>query len=120
MPLYPHLALTENVGEMRVTWKTNEAFSSLLASSSSVATAGINEKEQSRRRKMAVAASAQEVQYARADKGVGERDRVSWTSTPATISSFTKQDLCGAPATSIGYMDVSENCRVFVNTYGVR
>lgn len=63
------------------------------------------------RRRAAAAAAAvagQEVQYAKAsevDAAKGDLDGVAWSSTAARTGSFARGDLCGEPATTVGFAD---------------
>jgi len=77
-PLQLHLALTGQPSEMRVTWKTS----------------GLE----------APAANALlQVQYYAKVSGP-PKDNSSWASSPATSLTFGKEDLCGEPAQSVGFM----------------
>ena len=76
VPLQRHLALTGTPSEMRVTWKTS----------------GLE----------APAAGAQQVQYAKAGQPVGTS--TTWASSPASSLTFGKEDLCGEPAQTLGFL----------------
>jgi hypothetical protein len=77
-PLQLHLALTSKPSEMRVTWKTS----------------GLE----------APAADASlQVQYYAKDSG-SPKDNSNWASSSATSMTFDKEDLCGEPAQSVGFV----------------
>ncbi len=159
LPQGVHLALTDKGDEMRVTWKTPEAFFFLpdaespgsdetaadAASAAVPVAVGVDgrgnngkaeesgsadegqatevfvpdqvNKRRGRRMVPAAAAAAaaaaavagtQEVQYARAgdvDAAKGQLDTVAWSSTKAGTRSFAREDLCGKPASTVGFID---------------
>jgi hypothetical protein len=77
-PLQLHLALTGQPSEMRVTWKTS----------------GLE---------VPAANALLQVQYYAKASGP-PKDNSSWASSSATSMTFGKEDLCGEPAQSVGFM----------------
>lgn len=82
----------------------------ITAAAAAVAPAAAADKGSRQQKRWAAAAveGTQEVQYTKAsDVGAakGQLDVVEWRSTTATTGAFAKEDLCGEPATSVGWSD---------------